>query len=30
MITRVEPVSLAKVLLLVGIVTCVVGLKVVA
>ena len=30
MVTRVEPVSLAKVLLLVGIVTCVVGLKVVA
>jgi len=30
MLTRVEPVSLAKVLLLVGIVTCVVGLKVIA
>ena len=30
MLTRVEPVSIAKVLLLVGIVTCVVGLKVVA
>ena len=30
MFTRVEPVSLAKILLLVGIVTCVVGLKVLA
>ncbi len=30
MLTRVEPVSLAKILLLIGIVTCVVGLKVIA